>query len=78
MHHCSGERSNVEYVVFISFPSFSDTILRGCQMIMELLDSNLSSQAISARTASQDKGPSAFFFFWNSAHGTVDNAKLTS
>lgn len=83
MHHCSGEGSNVEYVVFISFPSFSDIILRGCQMITELLDSNLSSQAINARTASQDKGPSdsnppAFFFCWNSAHGTVDNAKLTS
>lgn len=50
------------------FPlSFSDTILRGCQMITELLDSNLSSQAINDRTLSQDKGPSgsnppAFFF----------------
>lgn len=36
-------------------------------MITELLDSNLSSQAINARTTSQDKGPSdsnppAFFF----------------
>lgn len=52
-------------------------------MIMELLDSNLSSQAINARTVSQDKGPSdsnppAFFFCWNSAHMTVDNTKQTS
>lgn len=36
-------------------------------MIMELLDSKLSSQAMNARTLSQDKGPSvpnppAFFF----------------
>lgn len=52
-------------------------------MIMELLDSNLSSQAINARTVSQDKGPSdsnpsVFFSCWNSAHRTVDNTKLTS
>ncbi|TRZ26378.1 hypothetical protein HGM15179_000732 [Zosterops borbonicus] len=59
------------------------TILRECQMIMGLLDSNLSSQVINARTVSQDKGPSdsnppAFFFYWNSAHMTVDNTKWTS
>lgn len=52
-------------------------------MIMGLLDSNLSSQVINARTVSQDKGPSdsnppAFFFYWNSAHMTVDNTKWTS
>lgn len=52
-------------------------------MITELLDSNLYSQAINARTVSQDKGPSdssppVFFFCWNFAHRTVDNTKLTS
>ncbi|KAM9238635.1 rRNA-processing protein FCF1 homolog isoform 1-T1 [Leptosomus discolor] len=39
------------------FPG-TDTILRGCQMTTALLDSNLSSQAVNARTLSQDKGPS--------------------
>lgn len=44
-------------------------------MIMELLDSNLSTQVINARTVSQDKGlsdsnPPTFFFCWNSAHMT--------
>lgn len=52
-------------------------------MITELLDSNLSSEAINSRTVSWDKGPSdsntpAFFFCWNSANRTVDNTKLTS
>lgn len=40
-------------------------------MIMELLDSNLSSQAISARTVSQDKGPSDSTFLLSSFVGTL-------
>lgn len=40
-------------------------------MIMELLDSNLSSQAINARTVSQDKGPSDSTLLLSSFVGTL-------
>lgn len=40
-------------------------------MIMELLDSNLSSQAINAQTESQDKGPSDSTLLLSSFVGTL-------
>lgn len=40
-------------------------------MIMELPDSNLSSQAINARTVSQDKGPSDSTLLLSSFVGTL-------
>jgi len=52
-------------------------------MITELLDSNLSSQAIRARAVSRDQGPSgsnspAFFSCWDSVRRTVGDIGLTS
>ncbi|KAJ7399522.1 rRNA-processing protein FCF1 like protein [Pitangus sulphuratus] len=70
----------VRSVLFhLSHARLPGTILRECRMIMELLDSNLSSQAIDARTLSQNKGPSdsnppAFSF----THRTMGDTELTS
>lgn len=53
-------------------------------MIMELLDSNLSSHTMNARTLSQDKGgsfcsqPSCFLFCWDPADRIVGDTGLTS